>query len=105
MVVAVTLTVTPAPPVTVSPSAVNINFQTGGANNTPQQTMTLSTTGTQAVNFFLTSSVDNNPSGANWILVNPPTGDDPGQWQQAGDSQLRHHPEPSARLIYTAKLP
>src|SRR5204862_457298 len=43
--VPVALTVSAAPPVTASPTTVNLAFQIGGTNNSAQQTVTLSTTG------------------------------------------------------------
>lgn len=70
--VAVTLTVTPAPQVTVSPAAIALNYQMGGTNNSPQQTLTLSlaTTGSQGVAFAISTAVSPNPAGRNWLLVN-----------------------------------
>ncbi len=73
----VTLTVSPQPPVTVNATSVALAYQVGGANNNPSQTVTLSTTGTQALSFGVTSNVTANPSGRNWILVNPSVGQIP----------------------------
>jgi uncharacterized protein (TIGR03437 family) len=70
----VTLTVTAEPTVTASSSAVSFDFQTGGANNVVSQTITLSVGGTQAQSYSINSSVNPNPSGQNWILVNPSSG-------------------------------
>jgi uncharacterized protein (TIGR03437 family) len=70
----VALTVTAAPPVTPSPAAINLNYQIGGANNTTSQTLTISTTGAQALSYGLTASVDPNPAGRVWILTNPTSG-------------------------------
>jgi uncharacterized protein (TIGR03437 family) len=68
IVIPVTLTVLPAPPVTVSPATVSLNYQIGGANNTPQQTVTLSTTSAQGVGFtFATPAVP-------WVSPNPASG-------------------------------
>jgi len=72
--VSVTLTVTPAPPVTASPAAIALNYQIGGANNSPQQTVTLATTGSQGVAFALSTGVSPNPSGRIWFTVNPSGG-------------------------------
>jgi uncharacterized protein (TIGR03437 family) len=73
----VTLTVSPAPPVTVSSTSVSLGYQVGGTNNSPSQVLTLSTTGAQALNYSLTSSVNPNPSGRNWIVMNPTSGQIP----------------------------
>ena len=77
--VPVTLTVSPQPPVTVTPSAVNLYYQIGGQNNIgQQQAVTLSTTSTTALPFqFGTPSVNPNPAGRNWIVVNPTSGNIP----------------------------
>jgi trimeric autotransporter adhesin len=74
--VPVTLTVSPEPPVTVAPTSVNLNFQIGGQNNLgAQQPVTFSTTSTAAVPWlFGQPSVNPNPAGRNWILVNPTSG-------------------------------
>ena len=72
--VAVTLTITPAPPVTFSPAGINLSYQIGGTNNSPQQTLTLATTGSQGVAFGLVAGVDPNPSGRIWFTVNPSGG-------------------------------
>jgi uncharacterized protein (TIGR03437 family) len=73
----VTLSVTGAPPVTVSPTTVNLNFQIGGLNNTTSQNITLATTGTQAIPFSSFVTVDPNPSGQPWISVSPSNGSIP----------------------------
>ncbi len=73
--VPVTLTVSPEPPVTVSPSSVNLNYQIGGLNNQGGQAVTLATTSATALPYiFGTPSVNPNPSGGNWILVSPTSG-------------------------------
>src|SRR5262249_1293528 len=63
----VTVFVTGAPPVTVTPSAVSLAFQIGGTNNNASQTLSLSSTGIQGIPFTLQASVDNNPSGRIWF--------------------------------------
>jgi len=75
--VPVTLTVAAAPTVTVGATSIQLNYQTGGANNQTQQTLTLSTNSSQPVNFGLSASVNNNPAGRNWILINPTSGQIP----------------------------
>jgi uncharacterized protein (TIGR03437 family) len=70
----VTLTVTVPPPVTVSSTSLQLNYQIGGANNSPQQVLTLATTGSQALSFGLSATVNPNPSGRNWIVVSPSSG-------------------------------
>jgi uncharacterized protein (TIGR03437 family) len=74
--VPVTLTVSPQPPVTVSPTSVNLNFQIGGLNNQgAQQAVTLATTSATSLPYsFGQPSVGPNPAGRNWILVNPQNG-------------------------------
>ena len=73
--VPVELQVSAAPPITVSPNSVNLYYQTGGSNNSPSQTVTLSTTsGIQAVPFNFVNSVDNNPSGRIWFTESPSSG-------------------------------
>ncbi len=74
--VPVTLTVTPQPPVTVTPASVNLNFQIGGQNNQgASQNVTLATSSTTPLQFvFGQPSVNPNPSGGNWIVVNPTNG-------------------------------
>lgn len=74
--VPVTLTISPEPPVTVSPASVNLNYQIGGQNNQgAQQTVTLATTSASALPYlFGAPSVNPNPAGRNWILVNPSNG-------------------------------
>lgn len=72
----VTLTVSPEPPVTVAPSTVNLYYQLGGQNNSgAQQTVTLATTSANPLPFlFGQPSVNPNPAGRNWIVVNPTSG-------------------------------
>jgi uncharacterized protein (TIGR03437 family) len=70
IVIPVTLTVSSAPPVTVNPNSVNLNYQIGGANNLPPQTVTLATTGTLPVSYGFATS-------AAWIAVNPTGGSIP----------------------------
>ena len=82
--VPVTLTVSQAPPVTISVSSLNLTYQPSGANNSASQTFTLSTTSTQNLAYFVTSSVLNNPSNRNWIVSNPTTGTIP----QNGSTQV-----------------
>ncbi len=77
VIIPVTLTVSPEPPVTVSPTTVNLNYQIGGANNQgAQQAVTLATTSTTALPYSLgTPTVGPNPEGCNWIsVVNPASG-------------------------------
>ncbi len=95
--VPVTLTVTPQPPVTVSPSSVNLNYQIGGLNNQgAQQAVTFTTSSVTALPFqFGTPSVSPNPSGGNWILVSPTSGTIP-----AGGSA-----QAAISYITTANLP
>lgn len=75
--VPVTLTVTVPPPVTVSSSSLQLNYQIAGANNSPQQVLTVSTTSSQALSFGTSATSGNNPSGRNWIVVNPSSGQIP----------------------------
>ncbi len=72
----VVLTVSPQPPVTLTPSTVNLFYQVGGQNNAgAQQSLTLATTSTSALPFtFGQPSVNPNPAGRNWIVINPTSG-------------------------------
>ena len=72
--VPVTLTVSTAPPVTVSSTAIQLNFQIGGTNNQAQQVLTLSTTSTQTLSYAASFAPANNPSGRSFIIVNPSNG-------------------------------
>lgn len=65
-----TLTVTPTPPVSVSPSSINLLFQIGVSNPGPQN-LTVSTPASQPLSFTVTSTSDTNPSGSNWITTTP----------------------------------
>lgn len=68
LTVLVTLTVTPTPPITVSPISLNLDFQNGGTNNAAaSQNLTVSTTAGQPLSFNLSSTVASNPSGKIWI--------------------------------------
>jgi uncharacterized protein (TIGR03437 family) len=73
-IVSVTLTVTAAPTATLSASAISLAYQIGGANNNASQTLSISTNSLQPLNFGVNSSANTNPSGRNWILVNPSSG-------------------------------
>jgi uncharacterized protein (TIGR03437 family) len=72
--IAVTLTVAAAPTATLSASAVNLVYQIGGANNSASQTLSIATNSQQPLNFGVTSQSNSNPSGRNWIVVNPISG-------------------------------
>ena len=74
VVVPVTLTITPAPAVTVNPSAVNLQYQIGGSNNSAQETVTLSTAGSQAIPYTATAANTPTPVGGTWVVVNPAAG-------------------------------
>jgi uncharacterized protein (TIGR03437 family) len=68
--VPVTLTVTAAPNVTVSPTAVNLVYQVGGASgstNSPSQTLTLTNPGSQDLSYLISPSQP-------WIVVNAAQG-------------------------------
>lgn len=91
----VTLVVSGAPPVTVSPNSVSLAFQIGGSNNSAQQTVTLSTTGVQGVPYSLALSVDNNPAGRTWFTVAPGTS---GTIPATGSSQLTFAYDTTANL-------
>jgi trimeric autotransporter adhesin len=86
----VTLTVSPEPPVTVTPATVNLNYQIGGANNEGPQPVTLSTTSTAPLPYSLgPATVGPNPQGCNWIVVSPATGTIPASTstQSTGSAQ------------------
>lgn len=71
IVVPVTLTVLPTPPVTANPASLIFNVQQGGTNNIASQTLTISTTPGQQLNFSVQGTVT---SGTNWITLNPTSG-------------------------------
>ncbi len=71
LTIAVTLTVTPTPPVTVGPASLNLGYQIGGTNNAASQNLTVSTTAGQPLAFTVSSTVNPNPAGTNWITVTP----------------------------------
>jgi uncharacterized protein (TIGR03437 family) len=71
VVVPMTLTVVPTPPVTVNPPSLVFNWQTGIAAPNPSQTFTVSTTASQPLNYSFTATVDT----GSWIsTINPPSG-------------------------------
>ncbi len=75
--VPVTLTVNPLPPVTVSPTSVNLYYQSGGTPNNVglQQTVTLATTSTTPLTFnFGQPPVINNSQNVAAFTVNPASG-------------------------------
>ena len=71
IVIPVTLTVLPTPPVTANPASLIFNVQQGGTGNIGSQTLTISTTPGQQLNFAVQASVS---SGVNWITLNPTSG-------------------------------
>ena len=74
VIVPVTLTITPAPAVTVNPAAINLQYQTNGANNNPSETVTLSTPSPQALAFTVSATNQPTPIGGTWVQVSPPGG-------------------------------
>jgi uncharacterized protein (TIGR03437 family) len=89
LTVLVTLIVTPTPPVTVSPASLNLGFQVGGANNAAaSQTLTVATTAGQTLAFTVSSSVDANPSGKNWITTSASVAGATGSVQVGYDSTV-----------------
>jgi uncharacterized protein (TIGR03437 family) len=73
LTVLVTLTVTPTPPVTVSPASVSLGFQIGGTNNAASQILTVSTTAGQPLSFTVAPGTCPNPSGSPWVTISPAT--------------------------------
>jgi uncharacterized protein (TIGR03437 family) len=67
LTVAVVLTVSPTPPVSVNPSSLIFNIQVGAANNIASQPVTVSSAPGLALNFV--SAVAPNPAGKNWIVL------------------------------------
>lgn len=95
----VALTVSPQPPVTVSASSVSLAYQVGGANNSASQTLTLSTTGSQALSYGVTvGTVAPNPANRGWVLINPTIGQIPAN----GNSQLTLSYDTTANLPASA---
>jgi uncharacterized protein (TIGR03437 family) len=74
VVIPVSLTVSTAPVVVLTPSALQFNVQIGGTNNITSQPFYIDVAPPQQVSFGLVSSVDPNPAGKNWITTNPPSG-------------------------------
>ena len=74
VIVPVTLTITPAPAITVNPAAVNLQYQIGGSNNNTQQTVTLSTAGSEAIAYTATAANQTTPVGGTWVEVSPASG-------------------------------
>ncbi len=74
VIVPVTLTITAPPAVSANPSSVNLQYQINGANNTPQATITLSTTGSQPVAFTATASNQPTPIGGTWVTISSSSG-------------------------------
>ncbi|MCX6632634.1 MAG: hypothetical protein NTW28_33945 [Candidatus Solibacter sp.] len=78
VIVPLTLTVLPTPPVTVNPESLIFNWQTGIAAPNPSQTFTISTTASQSLSYSFTSSVDT----GSWIsTISPPSGSFTGSTQ------------------------
>ncbi len=75
--VAVSLTVTALPQLTVSPTSLSFYYQIGGTNNQLQQTVSLTSNGS-AINYSLTYGVNPNPAGVPWLTVTPLGGLTPG---------------------------
>jgi hypothetical protein len=71
IVIPVTLTVLPTPPVTANPTSVVFNVQAGGSGNITSQPLIISTTPGQPLSFSIQASV---ASGPNWITVTPNSG-------------------------------
>jgi len=66
--VPVTLTVSAASVITVSPASMTFLYQTGGTNNISQQN--LSVTANSGVElFFVSASVNPNPAGVQWLVA------------------------------------
>jgi hypothetical protein len=62
----------PTPPVTVNPSSLSFNWQTGIASPNPSQTFNINTSASQPLNFFISTSYDGTGS---WVsVVNPNSG-------------------------------
>ncbi|HXB72074.1 MAG TPA: IPT/TIG domain-containing protein [Candidatus Acidoferrales bacterium] len=71
LTVLVTLTVTPTPPVAVTPTSLNLGFQIGGTNNAASQVLTVSTTATLPLSFTVAPGTCPNPSGSPWVTISP----------------------------------
>jgi trimeric autotransporter adhesin len=74
----VTLSITTSPAVTVNPSGITLNYQTGGTNNAQSsQVLTINNSGGAAVSYSIIPSVENNPAGRIWLLATPSSGSIP----------------------------
>ena len=74
VVIPVTLTITPAPAVTVSPTSVNLAYQIGGTANSPQETITLTTSSALGVPFNALAANQPVPTDSTWVTVTPTSG-------------------------------
>ncbi|HTS65331.1 MAG TPA: IPT/TIG domain-containing protein [Candidatus Acidoferrales bacterium] len=72
IVIPVTLTVVPTPPVSVNPTSIVFNVQQGGTGNIATQTLTIATTPGQQLSYSLTPSyASGSPS---FLTLTPPAG-------------------------------
>lgn len=98
--VPITLTVTGAPTVTYSPTAINLVYQTNGASgstNTPSQTLTLTNPGIQALSFSISP-------GAPWLTATPNQGTIPASGSVQVAVAYATSVPLSANTLYTASL-
>jgi uncharacterized protein (TIGR03437 family) len=94
VVVPVTLTVAPTPPVTVNPPSLLFNWQTGVAAPNPTRTFTISTTAAQPLNYNFSAT-------GSWIsTISPPGGSINGSIQIT----VTVNPTGLAPGTYTGKL-
>ena len=99
MVVPVTLTVLPTPPVTVNPTSLVLNWQTGIAAPNPSQTFTISTTATQPLGYSFIQS----GSLTNISTISPSSGSTSAT---TGTAQITYTVNPASLAVgtYTGKL-
>ena len=99
VVVPVTLTVLPTPPVTVNPQSLILNFQTGIAAPNPSQTFTISTTASQPLGFSFIQS----GSLTNISTITPPSGSTSAT---TGTAQITYTVNPTGLAVgtYTGKI-
>lgn len=74
VIVPVTLTILPAPAVTADPTSVNLQYQVGGTNCSPQATLTMARPGAASVEFTVSATNQPTPVGGTWVEVSPASG-------------------------------
>jgi uncharacterized protein (TIGR03437 family) len=85
LVIPVTLTAVAAPTMSVSATAVNLFYQSGGTNNQTQQAVAVTSSGS-AISFGVSSTADLSTWPGNWVVYTPTSSTTPGQITISVDS-------------------